>query len=101
MMNLVLARRGHSLRVFKSQTCERAYVCLHIVVVMQALVKLAENVSLYTSDQSACGYFAFLCTWSNTTIILQLTLEPSTALYLHCQNSRIGFRSVVSPECEG
>lgn len=31
---------------FESQTCERACVCLHIVVVMQALMKLAENVLL-------------------------------------------------------
>lgn len=31
---------------FESQTCERACVRLHIVVVMQALMKLAENVLL-------------------------------------------------------
>lgn len=48
---LVLARRGHSVvQVFKSQTCERACICLHTVVVMQALMTLAENVLLYTSD---------------------------------------------------
>ena len=29
---------------FESQTCERACVCLHIVVVMQALMKMEENV---------------------------------------------------------
>ena len=41
---LVLARRGHSVQVFESQTHERACVCLHIVIVMQALMKLAEKV---------------------------------------------------------
>lgn len=37
-------------RVFKSQTCLRECVRLHIAVVMQALIKLAENVLLYMSD---------------------------------------------------
>lgn len=55
---LVLARKGHSVvQVFKSQTCERAYICLHTVVVMQAQVIV-------------CGYFVFLCTQSNKTICL-------------------------------
>lgn len=51
---LMLARRGHSLQVsFSSHSCESVCVCveLHIVVVMQAFMKLAENVVLYVSDQ--------------------------------------------------
>lgn len=66
---LVLARKGYSLQVYTFQTSEGACICLHIVV-MQALMKLAENVLLCTSDRSVCGYFFFLCKQSSKTTLL-------------------------------
>ncbi len=58
---LVLARKGYSAQVFTIQTCERVCVCLHIGVVMQALMNRTGNVSLLSSDQSVCS-FLFLST---------------------------------------
>lgn len=63
----VLAQGGRS--AFKSQTCERC-VCLHKAVVMQALMKLAEDVSLCVSDQRLHGYSVSLFTQANKTVFL-------------------------------
>lgn len=65
---LLLARRGH--RAIKFSTCERA---LHIVVIKQALITLAETALLHTSEHwcvcmCVCSYFVFLCTHSNITV---------------------------------
>lgn len=45
-------------------------VCLHIAVVMQALMKLAEDVSLCVSDQRSHGYSVSLFTQTNKTVFL-------------------------------
>lgn len=50
--------------------------CLHIVVVMQALMKLAEDVSPCESEQRVCGYSVLLCTQLNKNSLFSRRLSP-------------------------